>query len=51
MPHRTERQHKITQTKPRKRPDVRLCGGGRDRPDRGQKRSPRPEANSAKFGI
>ena len=50
MPHRTEIQHKITPTKPRKRPNVRLCWGGLNRPDRGQKRSPRPGANSAKSG-
>ena len=51
MPHRTERQHKITLTKPRKRPNVRLCGGGLNRPDRGQKRSPRQGADSAKSGC
>lgn len=51
MPHRTERQHKITPTKPRKRPNVRLCWGGLNRPDRGQKRSPRQGADSAKSGC
>jgi len=36
MPHRSERRNKILPTKARKRPNVRLCGGGRDRPSRAE---------------
>lgn len=34
---RTRSAHKITPTAARKRPNVRLCGGGSNRPDRGNK--------------
>ena len=51
MPHRSERRNKILPTKARKRPNVRLCGGGRDRPDRGRKRPARQGAKFARCGI
>ena len=35
---RTRSAHKITPTAARKRPSVRLCGGGSNRPDRGNKK-------------
>ena len=34
---RTRSAHKIMPTAARKRPNVRLCGGGSNRPDRGNK--------------
>ena len=49
MPHRGERRNKILPTKAHKRPDVRLCGRGRERPDRGRKRPARQGAKFARF--
>lgn len=51
MPHRSERRNKILPTKAHKRPDVRLCGRGRERPDRGRKRPARQGAKFARFGV
>jgi len=51
MPHRGERRNKILPTKAHKRPNVRLCGGGRERPDRRRKRPARQEAKFAYCGI
>ena len=51
MPHRTQGRNKIMPTNRQKRPTVRLCGGGLNRPDCGNKRLPRLTAFWAFVGI